>query len=426
MFAAIRDALLRWLNDRTGPLARAIGFGNRFSVAEQPPTSDAYGMSTMRVTVSWQVATSRVRVKAPAPKPLADARTEFGPQARAESFVFVPLAEAPLHADFPDEMPEPSPQPYPRLVRRPRAAASVATGAVARTAAAATTIYRSVQQSARGLDLEALMIRLAALPTYQRVRTLGVLGSAAVATGVLVGTVYLETSRRLTAAAPPNPIESATSLSQNGVAAGDSIPGPAPAAVAMLESPAATQGDSAEPAARVRPSKPERAGRQASGSDRPSRARARETNARTTQPVRAAASPEVATTGFAIPGDEVITSAALPDNGWTIAAKARRAQGALVAIGTGLPEPAMAEPGKPIKGTLYVKSDPQGAEVSINGVVHGRTPLTIRDLGVGSRVVRLELPGYERWSWAVSVVANKRTPLNVKLRPDVRGVGKPD
>ena len=68
----------------------------------------------------------------------------------------------------------------------------------------------------------------------------------------------------------------------------------------------------------------------------------------------------------------------------------------------------------------------QGAEVSINGVVQGRTPLVIRDLGAGSRVVRLELPGYERWSWAVAVVANKRTPLTVKLRPESRGAGNQD
>jgi hypothetical protein len=82
--------------------------------------------------------------------------------------------------------------------------------------------------------------------------------------------------------------------------------------------------------------------------------------------------------------------------------------------------------GRQIKGTLLVESDPQGAEVSINGVVQGRTPLVIRDLGAGSRVVRLELPGYERWSWAVAVVANKRTPLTVKLRPESRGAGNPD
>ena len=79
-----------------------------------------------------------------------------------------------------------------------------------------------------------------------------------------------------------------------------------------------------------------------------------------------------------------------------------------------------AAPGTRVKGTLVVKSDPQGAEVSINGVVHGRTPLMIRDLGAGSRVLRLDLPGYERWSWAVAVVGNKRTPVTVKLQPESR------
>jgi hypothetical protein len=56
--------------------------------------------------------------------------------------------------------------------------------------------------------------------------------------------------------------------------------------------------------------------------------------------------------------------------------------------------------------------------------VHGRTPLMIRDLGAGSRVVRLDLPGYERWSWAVAVVAYRRTPVSVKLQPAVRGAGQ--
>ena len=73
---------------------------------------------------------------------------------------------------------------------------------------------------------------------------------------------------------------------------------------------------------------------------------------------------------------------------------------------------------KGVTGALLVKSEPQGAEVSINGVSHGRTPLVIRDLYAGSRVVRLDLAGYERWSWAVAVVANRRTPVTVKLQPE--------
>ncbi len=71
-----------------------------------------------------------------------------------------------------------------------------------------------------------------------------------------------------------------------------------------------------------------------------------------------------------------------------------------------------------ISGALLVRSEPKGAQVSINGVVHGRTPLVIRGLDAGSRVVRLDLPGYERWSWAVGVVANRQTPVTVKLQPE--------
>jgi PEGA domain-containing protein len=71
-------------------------------------------------------------------------------------------------------------------------------------------------------------------------------------------------------------------------------------------------------------------------------------------------------------------------------------------------------------GTLLVNSEPSGAEVLINGIPHGRTPLRVSALPVGSRVIRLELPGYDRWSWAVNIAANKRTPLRVKLQPERR------
>jgi hypothetical protein len=69
-------------------------------------------------------------------------------------------------------------------------------------------------------------------------------------------------------------------------------------------------------------------------------------------------------------------------------------------------------------GSLLVDSKPSGAEVWINGVSHGRTPLRVSALPVGSRVIRLEFPGYERWSWAVNIVANTRTPLRVNLQPE--------
>jgi hypothetical protein len=49
--------------------------------------------------------------------------------------------------------------------------------------------------------------------------------------------------------------------------------------------------------------------------------------------------------------------------------------------------------------------------------------LTIKRVRAGSRVVSLFLPGYERWSWSVAVVADRQTPLAVKLQADQRRSG---
>lgn len=68
-------------------------------------------------------------------------------------------------------------------------------------------------------------------------------------------------------------------------------------------------------------------------------------------------------------------------------------------------------------GSLVVTSDPRGADVSVDGVPRGRTPVTIRELNAGSRVIRVAMPGHQPWSWSVTVVAGKETPLAVKLLP---------
>jgi PEGA domain len=73
--------------------------------------------------------------------------------------------------------------------------------------------------------------------------------------------------------------------------------------------------------------------------------------------------------------------------------------------------------GRGYVGSLVVTSDPRGAEVSVDGVPRGSTPVTIRALNAGSRVIRVTMPGHQPWSWSVAVVADKETPVAVKLRP---------
>ena len=59
------------------------------------------------------------------------------------------------------------------------------------------------------------------------------------------------------------------------------------------------------------------------------------------------------------------------------------------------------------RGSLAVSSSPTGAQVFLNGVLAGVTPLVLHDIPVGSRVVRIELDGHERWSAPTRIVANE-------------------
>ena len=68
-------------------------------------------------------------------------------------------------------------------------------------------------------------------------------------------------------------------------------------------------------------------------------------------------------------------------------------------------------------GSLEITSAPERAKVFVNTVYVGETPLLMHDLPVGSRVVRLELDGHERWSAAVRIVASEQTRVTAKLVP---------
>jgi PEGA domain len=428
MLTVFRDAFLRWLTHRTGPFGRAIGFGDRLSVDEVAPTSDAQGMSTLRLTVTWSPSKSTALARVNSLRTVGGLRTVPPRQASPESFVFVQcptLADAPLHPELSeDESAGPVLEPYPRLSRRRRESRMGARAARA-FAAAMTDLRGRAQESIRGLSVDRLTLRAPTLATHPRVWTFGLLASAAVATGFVVGSVYLGSSNRPSvAAAPPVSQADATTSAPASPAVAETIPAPVTAAVDVPPTAKPTLVASADPEPQAVRPRPQPVERRTLASDRSQKSARKDTAlARPGRNAQGAPAPAVATTGAAVPGDEVITSATLPDNGLVRSAATRPVPAAVVRVVDGGSVPTV---GRRIKGTLLVKSDPQGAEVSINGVVQGRTPLVIRDLGAGSRVVRLELPGYERWSWAVAVVANKRTPVTVKLRPESRGVGNPD
>jgi hypothetical protein len=66
-------------------------------------------------------------------------------------------------------------------------------------------------------------------------------------------------------------------------------------------------------------------------------------------------------------------------------------------------------------GSISINSRPEGAVVFLNGRRVGTTPLLMPELPVGSRAVRLTMSGYDTWSQAVQVVADRRTTVSANL-----------
>jgi hypothetical protein len=72
------------------------------------------------------------------------------------------------------------------------------------------------------------------------------------------------------------------------------------------------------------------------------------------------------------------------------------------------------------RGGLEIDSDPDGARVFVDGEAVGFTPLELKNLPVGSRVVRVEADGYEAWTTAARVVANRRARVSAVLQRSQR------
>lgn len=68
------------------------------------------------------------------------------------------------------------------------------------------------------------------------------------------------------------------------------------------------------------------------------------------------------------------------------------------------------------RGSLAVRSNPDGAAVFMNGQRVGTTPLMLKELPIGSRALRLTLDGYEPWSRSVQVVAQQHTTVAAALQ----------
>ena len=71
-----------------------------------------------------------------------------------------------------------------------------------------------------------------------------------------------------------------------------------------------------------------------------------------------------------------------------------------------------------VEGELRVQSDPDGAQVTVNGIGWGRTPVTIKYLPMGEKRVRLSKDGYQSAERRIDITAERPIrPLRVTLQP---------
>lgn len=67
-------------------------------------------------------------------------------------------------------------------------------------------------------------------------------------------------------------------------------------------------------------------------------------------------------------------------------------------------------------GRLRILSDPPGANVLINGLPQGVTPLDLNEIEVGTTIIRVERQGYQPWEQTVNVLGGKTDVLSATMK----------
>ena len=74
-----------------------------------------------------------------------------------------------------------------------------------------------------------------------------------------------------------------------------------------------------------------------------------------------------------------------------------------------------APPGSAETGSLQIASRPMGAQVFVDDVRVGVTPMSLAEVSAGSHRVRIELPGFRRWATAINVESGTRARVGASL-----------
>jgi hypothetical protein len=75
--------------------------------------------------------------------------------------------------------------------------------------------------------------------------------------------------------------------------------------------------------------------------------------------------------------------------------------------------------GDATEGELQIISDPPGAQVTVNGIGWGATPLTIRYMPFGKKLIRVTKPGYVGAERGLDFVPDRRVrSVRIQLSPE--------
>ncbi|MGB5198732.1 MAG: PEGA domain-containing protein [Sedimenticolaceae bacterium] len=73
---------------------------------------------------------------------------------------------------------------------------------------------------------------------------------------------------------------------------------------------------------------------------------------------------------------------------------------------------------QPLDGHLVLSSDPAAASVSVDGVFHGTTPVTLALTADVEHKFRLSKPGYQHFDTQLTLAADEEKSLNARLQPE--------
>jgi len=68
-------------------------------------------------------------------------------------------------------------------------------------------------------------------------------------------------------------------------------------------------------------------------------------------------------------------------------------------------------------GALYVISSPSGADIDLDGLFQGKTPITLSNLAAGTHTLQLSYPGYYDWKSTVEVPDGGTKTVSAPLNP---------